>query len=214
VFVARRLLAEPVGLVFGVRDASEAFRPLPELAVAGLRNGDARALLTSAVRFRLDEQVRDRMIAETRGNPLALLELPRGLSAAELAGFGTGAISASPSGIEESFRRRLARCPTTRGDCCSSRPPSRSESHRSCGAPRRPGHRRGGAAPAAEAGLCEFGARVRFRHPLVRAAAYGAAPMGRAAAGARRDRRGDGRRADPTAGRGTAPARRRARMKR
>jgi DNA-binding CsgD family transcriptional regulator len=178
VFVARRLLAEPVGLVFGVRDASEAFRPLPELAVAGLRNGDARALLTSAVRFRLDEQVRDRMIAETRGNPLALLELPRGLSAAELAGFGTGAISASPSGIEESFRRRLAALPddTRRLLLIAAAEPLgeptlvwRAADVQGIGAE--------AAAPAAEAGLCEFGARVRFRHPLVRAAAYGAAPM-------------------------------------
>ena len=110
-FVARRLLAEPVGLVFAVREPGDQLRHLPELAVAGLRNDDARALLSSAVRFRLDEQVRDRIVAETRGNPLALLELPRDLSATELAGFGTGAVSALSDGIEESFRRRLAALP-------------------------------------------------------------------------------------------------------
>ena len=77
-FVARRLLAEPVGLVFAAREPGEELEHVPELRVQGLRNGDARTLLGSAVRFMLDERVRDRIIAETRGNPLALLELPRG----------------------------------------------------------------------------------------------------------------------------------------
>jgi predicted ATPase len=95
-FVARRLLAEPVGLVFAAREPGDQLRHLPDLKVGGLRDGDARALLRSAVRFRLDEQVRDRIVAETQGNPLALLELPRGLSATELAGFGTAAVSALP----------------------------------------------------------------------------------------------------------------------
>ena len=87
-FVARRLLAESVA--HGVRDARAAtrasFAGLPELVVEGLRDGDARALLGSAIRGPLDERVRDRIVAETRGNPLALLELPRGLTPAELAG--------------------------------------------------------------------------------------------------------------------------------
>ena len=110
-FVARRLLAESVGLVFAVREVGDQLRHLPGLELCGLRNGDARALLTSAVRFRLDDQVCDRILAESRGNPLALLELPRGVSATELAGFGTGSISALSNGIEESFRRRLAALP-------------------------------------------------------------------------------------------------------
>ena len=79
-FVARRLLAEPVGIVFGAREPGEELRHVPELEVQGVRNGDARALLNSAVRFKLDEAVRDRIVAETRGNPLALLELPHGLT--------------------------------------------------------------------------------------------------------------------------------------
>jgi len=89
-FVARRLLAEPVGLVFAVRESTEEqrWRGLPPLTVGGLSRGDARALLDSVTPGRLDERVRDRIVAETRGNPLALLELPRGLSAAELAGSG------------------------------------------------------------------------------------------------------------------------------
>ena len=86
-FVARRLLAERVGLVFAVRAASDEHElaGLPEQVVGGLSDGDARALLDSAT-GRLDERVRDRIVAETRGNPLALLELPRGLTPAELAG--------------------------------------------------------------------------------------------------------------------------------
>ena len=92
-FVARRLLAEPVGIVFAAREPGEELRHLPELEVRGVRNGDARALLSSAVRFKLDERVRDRIVAETRGNPLALLELPRGLTATQLAG-GFGLLGA------------------------------------------------------------------------------------------------------------------------
>jgi hypothetical protein len=82
-FVARRLLADPVGIVFATREPDEELQHLPALEVRGVRNGDARALLSSAVRFKLDEAVRDRIIAETRGNPLALLELPRGLTATQ-----------------------------------------------------------------------------------------------------------------------------------
>ncbi len=111
-FVARRLLAEPVGIVFAAREPGEELRHVPELEVSGLRAGDARALLDSAVRFVLDERVRDRIIAETRGNPLALLELPRGLSATELAGgFGVPGVHALPGRIEESYVRRLEALP-------------------------------------------------------------------------------------------------------
>src|SRR3954454_10664461 len=87
-FVARRLLAESVGIVFAVRDP--AYEPelvgLPELPLGGLREEDARALLTTVIPGRLDDRVRDRLVSETRGNPLAILELPRGLAAAQLPG--------------------------------------------------------------------------------------------------------------------------------
>jgi predicted ATPase len=79
-FVARRLLAEKVALVFAARERGDELRGLPELLVGGLGDGDARSLLASALRVPLDQQVRDRIVAETRGNPLALLELPQGLS--------------------------------------------------------------------------------------------------------------------------------------
>ena len=85
-FVARRLLADPVALVFATREASEELAGLPELLVEGLSGEDARALLDSVLTGPIDEQVKERIIAETRGNPLALLELPKGSTPAELAG--------------------------------------------------------------------------------------------------------------------------------
>jgi hypothetical protein len=112
-FVARRLLAESVALLLATREPSEALEGLPRLAVEGLRNGDARALLSSALRVPLDDRVRERLIAETRGNPLALLELPRGLTPAELAGgFGLPDAPGLSGRIEDSFQRRVARLPT------------------------------------------------------------------------------------------------------
>ena len=112
VFVARRLLAESVALIFATRDPGEELEGLPKLAVEGLPDGDARALLGSALGVPLDERVRQRIVAETRGNPLALLELPRGLTPAELAG-GFGLLDAPGlSGrIEDGFRARLAGLP-------------------------------------------------------------------------------------------------------
>jgi DNA-binding CsgD family transcriptional regulator len=175
-FVARRLLAESVALVFAVRAAGEdrELRGLPELMVEGLGESDARALLGSALPGPLDERVRDRLVAETRGNPLALLELPRGLTPAELAGgFGLPDASALSGRIEESFRRQLAPLPaaTRRLLVVAAAEP--------LGEPLLLWHAAGqlgidaqAAAPAVEAGLLETGARVRFRHPLVRSAVY------------------------------------------
>jgi DNA-binding CsgD family transcriptional regulator/tetratricopeptide (TPR) repeat protein len=172
-FVARRLLAEPIGIVFAARDVGAELEHLPELEVRGLREGDARALLGSAVRFMLDERVRDRIVAETRGNPLALLELPRGLSATELAGgFGVLGAGALPGRIEESYVRRLNALPEDvrlvllvaaaepvgdpllllRASECLGIQIS--------------------AADAATHGLVSVGERVTFRHPLVRSAVY------------------------------------------
>src|ERR1700751_5074446 len=111
-FVARRLLADPVGLIFAARDPGQELGGLPDLEVGGLREEDARGLLRSVIRVRLDERVRDRILAETRGNPLALLELPRGLSPAQLAGgLGLTGARAIPGRFEKSFRRRLGPVP-------------------------------------------------------------------------------------------------------
>ena len=181
-FVARRLAGGPVGLVFAARVPGGELTGLPELAVAGLPDADARALLESALAGPLDARVRDLIVAETGGNPLALLELSRGLTPVQLAGgFGLPFAAPLPSRIEDSFRRQLDALPgqTRRLLLVASADPS--------GDPvlvRRAAGRLGiparAAGPAVEAGLLEFGARVWFRHPLVRSAAYrSASPQGR-----------------------------------
>jgi AAA ATPase domain len=134
-FVARRLLAEAVALVVATRD-DHGFSGLPELVVDGLNDRDSHALLRSAVGVPLDEQVADRIVAETRGNPLALLELPRGLSPAQLAGgFGVPDAPALAGQIEESFQRRLFALPAPSRGLLPWRPPSRPAILCSSGAP-------------------------------------------------------------------------------
>ncbi|HUE60338.1 MAG TPA: AAA family ATPase, partial [Acidimicrobiales bacterium] len=111
-FVARRLLADRIALVFATRQVDDALVGLPELGISPLAHRDARALLESALPARLDETVMERILVETRGNPLALLELPRGLTPTELAGgFGLPAAVPMSASIEESFTRRLATLP-------------------------------------------------------------------------------------------------------
>jgi DNA-binding CsgD family transcriptional regulator len=172
-FVARRLLAEPVGIVFAAREPGEELQHVSELEVHGVRNGDARALLSSAVRFMLDERVRDRIIAETRGNPLALLELPRGLTATQLAGgFGMLPAHALSGRIEESFVRQLETL------CDDARRLLLVAAAEPVGDPLlllRASERLGIADSAVEAAteeLLALGERVTFRHPLVRSAVY------------------------------------------
>jgi DNA-binding CsgD family transcriptional regulator len=173
-FVARRLAAESVGLVFAARVPGDELARLPELVVEGLREGDARALLDSALTGPLDEQVRDRIIAETRGNPLALLELVRGRTPAELAGgFGLASATPIPGRIEEAFRRRVDALPAgTRHLLQVAAADPVGEPGLVWQAAGQLGISAEAAAPAAEAGLVEFGTWVRFRHPLVRSAAY------------------------------------------
>jgi DNA-binding CsgD family transcriptional regulator len=173
-FVARRLLADPVALVFASRKPPKELRGLPEMEVRGLRDGDARALLRSVVRSLLDERLRDRIIAETRGNPLALLELPRGLTATQLAGgFGLLAGEAVPGRIEESFGRRLTALPedSRRLLLLAAAEPIGDPLllWRAARAAEVPAT---AAAAAEQEGLISIGGRVTFRHPLVRSAAY------------------------------------------
>jgi DNA-binding CsgD family transcriptional regulator len=174
-FVARRLLAESVGLVFATRDAGDELDGLPKLALEGLPSGDARALLGSALGVPLDEPVRERLVAETRGNPLALLELPRGMTPAELAG-GFGLLDAPGlSGrIEESFRARLAglAAETRRLLLVAAAEPV-GDSVLVWRAAARLGI--GAQAAANTDGLLAIGTRVTFRHPLVRSSVYRAA---------------------------------------
>jgi DNA-binding CsgD family transcriptional regulator len=178
-FVARRLDAESVALVFAARGTSDELAGLPELVVEGLRDGDARAVLDSALTGPLDERVRDQIVIETHGNPLALLELVRGYTPAELAGgFGLpGGVPLSRT-IEESFRRRLGALPAdTRRLLQLAAADPVGEPALVWRAAERLGIPAQAATPAAEAGLLEFGARVRFRHPLVRSAAYRSASL-------------------------------------
>src|SRR5262245_1232619 len=180
-FVARRLLADTVALVFVVREPSDeqALLGLPDLTVRGLQYNDARALLDAVIPGPLDERVRDRIIAETRGNPLALLELPRGLTAAELAG-GFGRPDAQPlaSRIEQSFQRRLEALPAaTQTFLLMAASEPIGDVTLLWRAAHELGIGRDAAAPAEAAGLIALGALVRFRHPLVRAAVYRAATV-------------------------------------
>jgi DNA-binding CsgD family transcriptional regulator len=173
-FAARRLGTESVGLVFAARGTGEELAGLPELVVEGLDDDDARALLDSALTGPIDARVRDQIVTDARGNPLALLELPRSATPAELAGgFALPGVVPLSGRIEESFRRRLDGLPVeTRRllQLAAADPvgePSllwRAGEGLAIGAE--------SATPAVEAGLIEFGARVQFRHPLVRSAVY------------------------------------------
>src|SRR3712207_5680965 len=176
-FVARRLAAEPVAVVFAVRDSDEApvLAGFPECVLGGLRARDAAALLQSAVTGTLDPRVRDRILAEAHGNPLALLELPRGLTSAEVVFGGATGGTSTPlvHRLEQGFLRQVTPLPA----------PSRRLLLTAAAEPvgdvallRRATERLGiefDAARAAEAaGLIELGEWVRFRHPLVRSAVY------------------------------------------
>jgi len=173
-FAARRLRTESVLVLFGAREPVADLGGLPELVVEGLGDADARELLDSAVRWPMDERVRVQIVAETRGNPLALVELPRGLSPAELAGgFRLPEVLPLPEGIEQDFLRRVEGLPepTRLLLVVAAAEPTGDPAllRRAAG---RLGIPAQAATPAAEAGLLEFGAWVRFRNPLVRAAAY------------------------------------------
>jgi DNA-binding CsgD family transcriptional regulator len=174
-FVARRLLAEPVGLVFAAREPGEELRDLPELELRGLADGDARALLSATARFALDTRIRDRIIAETRGNPLALLELPRGFTPTQLTGgFGLPEPGDLQKRIEKSYVRRLETLPD------DARRLLLIAAAEPVGDPqllRRACERLGIELSASDAtdGLLVVDERVAFRHPLARSAVYRAA---------------------------------------
>src|SRR4051794_1297507 len=171
-FVARRLLAEPVAMVFAVREPSEdrELTALPELALEGLEDADARALLSSVLVGRLDERVRDRIVAETRGNPLALLELPRSMTPAELAGgFAVPDAGDLPRHLERHYLRRLDALPEdTRRLVLVAAAEPLGDATLLWRAAEALGIDRDAARPAASDQLLEIGVRVRFRHPLVR----------------------------------------------
>jgi DNA-binding CsgD family transcriptional regulator len=181
-FVARRLLAEPVGIVFARREGIGAPRldGLPEVSIPGLRDAEARAVLREGLHAPLDPAVVDRIVAETHGNPLGLLELPRAMTPEELAGgFGLPSTMSMSGRIEAGFIRRIADLPTPAQRLllvAAAEPVGDAlvvwRAARSLGIPD------DAAAPATAEGLLEVGGRVVFRHPLVRSAAYRRATTG------------------------------------
>jgi DNA-binding CsgD family transcriptional regulator len=178
-FVARRLLAERVGLVFALREPCDAdvFDGLPELAVEGLALDDARLLLESAVRGPLDARVQARILGEAAGNPLALIELPRAVTPAELAG-GFGLPDARPlaSRIEQTYLQRIQALPRdTQLLLLTAAAEPLGDFSLLWRAAERLGIGDEAGRPAEDAGLIELGPRVRFPHPLVRSAVYRAA---------------------------------------
>ncbi|WP_329000069.1 AAA family ATPase [Kribbella sp. NBC_00709] len=173
-FVARRLMVDPVALIFAVREPSDELTGLPELKVQGLGERDSHLVLASAIRGPLDVQVRDRIVAETRGNPLALLQLPLVLTPTELAGgFGLPNTAAVASRVQQSFYRQFQSLPDDTQQLLLT---AAAEPIGDITLLRRAAELQGiggdAAAPAVAAGLVELGARVRFRHPLVRSAVY------------------------------------------
>jgi hypothetical protein len=176
-FVARRLLAESIGVVFGTRRPDPELIGLAELEVTGLRDADAHALLDSVTHAPLDRGIRDRVVAETRGNPLALLELPRGLTATRMAG-GLGLLDADmlPGRIEQSFLSRIGKLPEpTRQLLLVAAAEPVGDPVLVWRAAERLGVDPRTAVESGTDGLLEVNDRVIFRHPLVRSAVYGAA---------------------------------------
>src|SRR3954469_7770288 len=176
-FVARRLRVESVAMVFAVRESDEepVLTGLPELAVHGLSSRDAGGLLNTSVPGALDAGVRDRILAESHGNPLALLELPRGLSATELAFGAVGAAGATPlvHRLEQGFLRQLTPLPRqSRRLLLAAAAEPVGDVPLLWRAVKRLGIRPEAASAAEAAGLIELRDRARFRHPLVRSAVY------------------------------------------
>nr|WSX75404.1 AAA family ATPase [Streptomyces sp. NBC_00899] len=180
-FVARRMLAEPLALVFASRErrGRDELAGLPELALDGLDDTDARALLDAAANGPMDERIRVRVLAEARGNPLALLELPHGRIEAEPAG-GLGLSDPGPVAgrIERSYLARVRSLPTATQRLLLT---AAAEPIGDVTLLRRAAARldisQDAAGPAVRAGLLEVGAMVRFRHPLLRSAIYRSAGL-------------------------------------
>jgi DNA-binding CsgD family transcriptional regulator len=173
-FVARRLQEESVGLIFAARQTTSDLAGLPELALTGLREVEARKLLDSVLSGPMDARIRDQIVSESRGNPLALLEMLRDVGPAELAGgFGLPVRLQRTDSVEETFEHRLEGLPAdTRRLVLLAAADPLGDPVLVWQAAERLGISTDAAAPAVEVGLLEFGTRVRFGHPLMRSAAY------------------------------------------
>jgi DNA-binding CsgD family transcriptional regulator len=176
-FIARRLASEPIAFVFAARTLVDETAGLPALVIHGLDKKPAMTLLRSVLPDRVDERVLEQFVAETRGNPLALLELPRGLSPSQLAGGFALPVATSLSGrIEASFRSRLTKLPaqSRRLVLVAAAEPT-GDLALVWRAAKRLGIDESAAAAIETAGLVDLAARIVFRHPLVRSAVYGSA---------------------------------------
>ena len=178
-FVARRLVAEPMAMIFSLREptTTRALDGLPQLSVQGLDEPDARALLSRAAPGPLDDRVRERIIAETQGNPLALIELSQTMSRSErAAGFAPAAGGDLPSQVQDRYLRRISALPTaTQRLMLLAAAEPLGDAALLWRAAERLSLEPGALVPATEAGLLDIDDRVRFRHPLVRSAVYRAA---------------------------------------
>src|SRR6266480_4859977 len=176
-FVARRFVAEKVALLFATRAVGETLVGLPELRVEPLGREDARALLASFLPAPVDAQVLEQVVVETRGNPLGLLELPRGLTPAQIAGgFGLPAAVPVHAGIEALFAQRLAALPPDARLLLLVAPADATgDAALMWRAAQRLGLDESAARAAESECLATFGEGVTFRHPLVRSAVYRAA---------------------------------------
>jgi DNA-binding CsgD family transcriptional regulator len=176
--VARRLLAESVLVLFAVRETDEQrlFPGIADLTLQGLGEDDARALLTSATPAHLDAQVRERLVGETRGNPLALLEFVGGMSDAELSGgFSTPSAAMAVGLLDEHYLKRVRSLPEpTQRLLLIAAADATGDPTLLWRAAQAVGLSHDAAEPARVEQLLEIGSGVRFRHPLMRAAAYAA----------------------------------------
>lgn len=178
-FVARRLATESVGVVFGARVPTSDLAGLSQLPVQGLGAADARALLDAEVSAPLDGWVRDQLVAECCGNPLALLEWPRALTTQQWSGgFGLPGAVRLPGGVAEGFRQRLEVLPEqSRRLLLIAAADPLGDAGLVWRAAARLGIDTEASGPAVEDGLVEFGTRVLFRHPVVRSVVYTSASV-------------------------------------
>lgn len=178
-FVARRLAADPVGLVAATRVPDPDIGRLPTLKVRNLARVDARTLLDTVLTAPIDERVRARAVAETRGNPLALMELPRSVDGQDLAGgFALPGAARISEAMEDSYRREVEAFPAqTRQLLLLAAAEPLGDAGLLWRAAEILGIGADAAIPAVDAGLIEFGTQVRFRHPLIRSVAYRSARL-------------------------------------
>ena len=209
-FVARRLLADRIALLFAARERGEAFGGFPEVHIGPLGRRDARTLLESVLPTRVDDRVLERIVAETNGNPLALLELPRGMTPSQLAGgFGLPAAVPLSAQLEEHFTRRVA---NLSADARRLLLLAAADPTGDLALVSRAAERLGIPGSTAQAlgseGLLDLRAGVVFRHPLARSAMYRAATEDERSAAHRVLAEATDPETDPTVGRGTGPRRR------